>query len=132
VGNRLAWVAITAIAAAWFLRRRVDVVEVRGSSMAPVLVPGDRLLVVRSGPRPGRIVLANDPREPRRELIKRVGRVDRAGVWLVGDDPSSSTDARAFGHVPAASVRWRAVARYWPLRRAGRLGSARVWASDSF
>jgi nickel-type superoxide dismutase maturation protease len=108
-----------AFLAALVVRRSLDVVEVRGRSMAPTLLPGDRLLVVRAAPRPGRIVLARDPREPERELIKRVERIDPAGAWLVGDDPAFSTDARAFGHVPAASARWRAVVRYWPPGRVG-------------
>jgi nickel-type superoxide dismutase maturation protease len=110
---------LVALVAAVIAHRILDVVEVRGRSMAPTLVPGDRLIVARAGPRPGRIVLARDPRDRNRELIKRVARVDGAGAWLVGDDPASSTDARTFGHVPVASIRWRAVVRYWPPRRVG-------------
>ena len=43
--------------------------------MAPSLLPGDRLLVVRlrRPPRTGEVVLAPDPRVLPRELIKRVG-----------------------------------------------------------
>ena len=100
-------------------RRWLDVVEVRGRSMAPTLAPGDRLLVLRAGPRPGDVALATDPREPGRELIKRVARVDELGVELRGDNPLASTDARVFGTLPAADVRWRAVARYWPPARIG-------------
>ena len=50
---------------------------------------------------------------------KRVARIDPSGVHLRGDNPAASTDARAFGPVPAASVKWRAVLRYWPLDRIG-------------
>lgn len=109
------------LAAALAAARRVDVVEVRGRSMAPALLPGDRLLVVRAArpPRPGEVVLAADPRDSRRELIKRVGSVDAFGVALRGDNPALSTDARTFGSVPAAAVRWRAVLRYWPRSRFG-------------
>ncbi|MDQ5840998.1 MAG: S26 family signal peptidase, partial [Chloroflexota bacterium] len=62
-------------------RRWLDVVEVRGGSMAPSLLPGDRLLVESHSyqgrpPRRGEVVLAADPREPDRELIKRVVSVD--------------------------------------------------------
>ena len=99
-------------------RRSFDVVEVRGRSMVPTLLPGDRLLVARTtAPRPGQIVLAADPRDARRELIKRVVRIDADGVELRGDDPMASTDARTFGRMPLASIRWRAVLRYWPARR---------------
>jgi nickel-type superoxide dismutase maturation protease len=112
---------LVAVLAAWLLLRdRLDVVEVRGRSMLPALRPGDRLLVVRTDvTRPGDIVLARDPRDPRRELIKRVATVDAAGVTVRGDNPDESTDARAFGALPPASVRWRAVARYWPPDRTG-------------
>ncbi len=95
--------------------------------MAPALLAGDRLLVERRtfegrAPFVGEVVLAPDPREPSRELIKRVAAVDlEAGVAeLRGDAPEASTDSRVFGAVPLASIRWRAVARYWPLPRAGR------------
>jgi nickel-type superoxide dismutase maturation protease len=109
-------------------RRWLDVVEVRGGSMAPSLLPGDRLLVESHSyrghpPRRGEVVLARDPREPERELIKRVAAVDRAAASaeLRGDAPAASTDSREFGAVPLSAIRWRAVFRYWPPRRAGRL-----------
>lgn len=109
-------------------RRWLDVVEVRGGSMAPSLLPGDRLLVESHSyqgraPRPGEVVLAADPRRPERELIKRVASIDDAAssAELRGDAPEASTDSRAFGAVPLSAIRWRAVFRYWPPQRAGRL-----------
>lgn len=105
-------------------RRWLDVVEVRGRSMSPTLLPGDRLLVVRARPRPGDVVLAPDPRTPARELVKRVDWIGPSGVHLRGDNPAASTDARAFGALPAEDVAWRAVARYWPLDRPGPIPSA--------
>lgn len=113
--------ALGALAAA---RRFLDVVEVRGRSMAPTLLPGDRLLVARLPPRHGDVVIAPDPRQPARELVKRVAAVDAFGVTLRGDNPAASTDARAFGAVAPDEVRWRAVLRYWPIERAGALPSA--------
>jgi signal peptidase I len=112
-----------AVAAAGLVRGRIDVVEVRGRSMAPTLLPGDRLLVVRTGrpARRGEIVLAPDPREPGRELVKRVVVVDREWAVLHGDNPARSTDARTFGPVPADSLAWRVALRYWPRHRAGRV-----------
>ena len=113
-------------------RRWLDVVEVRGASMAPSLLPGDRLLVESHTyegrhPRPGEVVLAADPRERERELIKRVATVDdEAGsAELRGDAPAASTDSRDFGSVPLAAIRWRAVYRYWPPGRVGGLPSDR-------
>ncbi len=116
------------LAVAGAARRWVDVVEVQGGSMAPTLRAGDWLVIERRtyerrAPRVGEVVLARDPRDPSRELIKRVAAVDvEAGtVELRGDAPDASTDSRDFGAVPTASVRWRAVARYWPVDRLGRL-----------
>lgn len=116
------------IAAGAAARRWLDVVEVRGGSMAPSLLPGDRLLVESRSyltriPRPGEVVLAADPRRGDRELIKRVAAVDEKSdaVDLRGDAPEASTDSREFGAVPLSTVRWRAAFRYWPPERAGRL-----------
>jgi len=123
-------VSVAALAAVVPLARRwLDVVEVRGRSMEPTLRPGDRLLVERvtfrvRRPRSGDLVLAPDPRQPTRELIKRVAAASRSGVSLRGDNPVASTDARTIGLVPRSAVRWRALARYWPLERAGPLGRA--------
>jgi len=96
--------------------------------MSPALRAGDRLLVEartyrRRLPRVGEVVVASDPREPKRELIKRVIAVDaeRLLVELRGDAPEASTDSRVFGPLPVAEVRWRVVGRYWPRPRFGRL-----------
>ena len=116
------------VAAVAFARRWLDVVEVQGGSMAPTLLPGEWLLVerrtyARRPPRVGEIVLAADPRDPTRELIKRVAALDgETGlVELVGDAPDASTDSRAFGALPVTSIRWRVIGRYYPLPRLGRL-----------
>lgn len=111
--------------AAWAAARRwLDAVEVRGRSMAPTLLPGDRLLVesstyARRIPRLGELVLAPDPRQPARELVKRVAAIDAAAgmLELRGDAARASTDSRVFGTVPIAAVRWRVLVRYWPLPR---------------
>lgn len=123
VAGIAAGAAATTAASRW-----LDVVEVHGRSMAPCLHPGDRLIVearsyARRAPRAGEVVLAADPRDPGRELVKRVAAVDSgAGTAdLRGDAPDASTDSRAFGAVPLASIRWRAAYRYWPPARAGRL-----------
>jgi nickel-type superoxide dismutase maturation protease len=120
--------AAVGIAAGAAAARWLDVVEVQGSSMAPALLPGDRLLVESRSyrgrlPRPGEVVLASDPRQSERELIKRVVAVDEvaAAAELRGDAPDESTDSREFGAVSISSIRWRAAFRYWPRERIGRL-----------
>jgi nickel-type superoxide dismutase maturation protease len=126
IGRVLVW-SLVAILAGLVLRRRLDVVEVRGRSMAPALLPGDRLLVARLGPpRVGDVVLAADPRDPQRELIKRVSALHVGGVTLRGDNPLQSTDARTFGALPPTSVGWRVVGRYWPADRIGRVPTSAV------
>ena len=115
----LALAAGLAVAAA----RWTDAVAVRGSSMAPTLLPGELLLVERwtfsrRSPRSGDVVLASDPRQPSRELIKRVASVVDGRVELRGDG-ADSTDSRSFGTVAVSGVEWRVALRYWPLNRFG-------------
>ena len=105
--------------------------------MSPALQPGDRLLVWKTRPAraggdqpggilpgdiaPGDIVVARDPRQQERVLVKRAGTVAPDGVSLLGDDPAESTDSRQFGPVPFSAVIGRAVYRYAPPARSGRL-----------
>jgi len=117
IGRVLAWALLAFLTG--LALRRLDVVEVRGRSMAPALLPGDRLLVARLGPpRVGDVVLAADPRDPRRELIKRVTALD-GGVTVRGDNRPQSTDARTFGALPPSTVQWRVIGRFWPADRIG-------------
>jgi nickel-type superoxide dismutase maturation protease len=100
-------------------------VEVAGTSMAPALLPGDRLLVRRTRRlRVGDLAVVVDPRAPARVLVKRVAAVSAAGVDVRGDNAAASTDSLAFGVVPRRLVRGRAWYRYAPAPRAGRLRRA--------
>ena len=118
----LATIGAAAVAGGrWF-----DMVEVRGHSMAPALLPGDRLLVEalsyrRRTPHSGEIVLAADPRGRSRELVKRIGLVDASSgsAELIGDAPEASTDSRTFGPVELGELRWRVAFRCWPPGRIG-------------
>lgn len=108
--------AAVALAVAAHLR-----VEVAGTSMAPALAPGDRL-VVRRRPRRlavGALVVVADPRDPGRLVVKRVAALGAGGVTVLGDNPAASTDSRTFGPLPRAAVRGRVVYRYAPADRAG-------------
>ena len=112
------------------LRRRFIRYEISGESMLPTLRPGDFVIVDRRPhkdwrPSRGDIVLARDPRERERTLVKRVSRCEEGDAWLLGDNPDSSTDSRTFGALPReyilGEVRWR----YWPLNSGPRLARRR-------
>ena len=76
--------------------------------MAPTYLSGQRLTAVRRWRpvRVGDVVVVQDPREPRRWLLKRC--VTKAGRWLDlrGDNAGGSTDSRVFGTVHSRGVRW--------------------------
>jgi signal peptidase I len=115
-------------------------VSVEGPSMEPSLRGGDRLLVLRR-PRPtaGDIVALEDPgtgtgtgtvaplerprqtRRPPRLIVKRVVSVAGDTVVVWGDNLASSTDSRVFGPVDRSAIVGRAVYRYFPPERSGRL-----------
>jgi nickel-type superoxide dismutase maturation protease len=100
-------------------------VVVAGDSMLPTLEPGDRLVVLRFGHRPGLrlgdLVTLPDPKAvgPRRVLVKRIGALAPSGVEVAGDNPGASTDSRSFGPVPLPSITGKVLYRYGPSDRAG-------------
>jgi nickel-type superoxide dismutase maturation protease len=110
-----------ATALALSVRRRFLRYEVRGESMQPALDPGDYVVVDRTAyrrrlPRRGHVVLARDPRDPEREVVKRVDRTDLHGdIWLTGDNPEASTASETFGPVRRDALIGRVRWRYWPL-----------------
>ncbi len=112
----------------WILARgcavavtRLDRVTVTGLSMAPTLLPGDRLLVLRTWRvRVGDVAVVRDPRDPSLEVVKRVVGLDRDGaVEVRGDHAAASTDSRTYGPVPRALLVGRAIYRYAPPTRTG-------------
>jgi nickel-type superoxide dismutase maturation protease len=92
-------------------------IAVEGDSMAPTLLPGDRLLVwpVRRV-RPGQVVAV---RHDGRLLVKRVAAVGNLGVEVRGDNPTRSTDSRTFGALPRRAVVGQVLYRYAPSDRSG-------------
>jgi len=100
------------------LSRVVRLVVVDGRSMEPALQPGDRLVVLPLRARVGDVVAAE---RGGRVLVKRVASIDGDDVVLLGDNASASTDSRTFGPVPRSTLLGRAVYRYAPRHRAGRV-----------
>ena len=117
-----------AVACVWAVRRLVSRVTVDGDSMSPALVPGDRLLILRSHSlASGDVVAVRDPRDPTRLLVKRVVVIDPRSrlVSVEGDNRAASTDSRVFGPVPIAAIVGKAVYRYAPPTRAGPVANNR-------
>lgn len=107
---------------------RLDRVTVTGTSMAPALLPGDRVLILRTRRvRVGDAVVFRDPRHPSREVVKRVVALGPGGmIEARGDHAAASTDSRTFGPVPRALVVGRVIYRYAPTARAGRMRRQRI------
>ena len=72
--------------------------------MQPTLEHGDRVLVRRLGrkasPRLGAVVVTWHPQRSKLRLIKRLKSIEETGLWLLGDNPTESTDSRQLGAVP--------------------------------
>ena len=100
----------------WLIGRRSRF-RVEGDSMLPVYAGGDQVLVnphawKHNPPEPREIVLLEHPREPGLCLIKRISHIDQQGrFFVVGDNPSHSTDSRDFGPVEATCLLGKVVGK---------------------
>jgi nickel-type superoxide dismutase maturation protease len=95
---------------------------VAGRSMEPAILPGDRLLYLRTrSALAGDVVVVDDPTHPGRLVVKRVTKASEGTFELRGDNSVASTDSRDYGPVPMRYVQGRAIYRYFPSGRAGRL-----------
>ena len=130
LGSGVGWALARA---GWPLARFV----VADTSMAPALLPGDRLLVLRWGrARDGAVVVTRDPEDRVGYLVKRVeARVLENGggpatYRLVGDNRVLSRDSRAFGLVPATLIIGTVLWRYLPGNRRGFLRPPNGYDAD--
>ncbi|MCC7362866.1 MAG: S26 family signal peptidase [Dehalococcoidia bacterium] len=119
----LAVLAITIELAAFLVWAKYRFIryEVSGQSMYPAYRHGDWLIADRHAyrrrlPAPSHAVIAPDPTDPTRTLLKRVVRIDlHRQAWLEGDNAAHSRDSRHFGPIPVESIIARARWRYWPV-----------------
>lgn len=74
----------------------IGLYRVTGESMYPTYRDGDILLGWRwFNPRPKQVVVASLDRM----VVKRISKIDKGGVWLLGDNAEFSTDSRSYGGV---------------------------------
>ncbi|WP_084259382.1 S26 family signal peptidase [Microtetraspora malaysiensis] len=118
--------AAIALGLVW-VRRRMLVAQVVGTSMMPTYFDGDRLLAVRCGAvRVRQVVVVRNPHVPRSSLlVKRVaavagglvppgvaGNVVPPGhLAVLGDNPDQSMDSRQLGFIPVHHVVARVLLR---------------------
>lgn len=81
---------------------------VRGESMRPTLLPGQKVLVNKFSffivnPKPGDIVVVKNP-DDGRLVIKRVDKIEKGKYFVLGDNPKKSTDSRSFGAVVKKAI----------------------------
>ena len=94
---------------------------VRGRSMRPTLLDGDRLLVraVRPGdpaPAPGTLVVVRPP-GGRPESVKRLLCREPEGWWVERDSPTDGVDSWSVGAIAEPDLLGVVLARIWPRPR---------------
>ncbi len=94
--------------------------RIAGRSMLPLLPEGALVVAIpvtaTTVLKVGDVIAARRPDRPQVELIKRISEIRDSGTYFVlGDNPSESTDSRHFGVVTHEQVTARVRWRYWPL-----------------
>ena len=91
---------------------RYGMAVVSGLSMIPTLAPGERLLVRHDGPMVlGDLVIF---KRDNQYDIKRLIRIETAGIFAHGDNDLVSTDSRSYGLIPFDDVLGTVIYRLWP------------------
>jgi hypothetical protein len=88
-------------------------VVVRGRSMSPTLLDGDRLLVrYGAAPRPGRLAVVRFADGV--VAVKRLDHLSSGGWWVSRDNALEGRDSWAGGAIAEGGVLALVVARLWP------------------
>jgi phage repressor protein C with HTH and peptisase S24 domain len=84
--------------------------RIAGNSMLPRFLPGQLVIGIRRFGRlkPGQVVIIE---HEGKEKIKRVDKVDRDEIYVLGDHPEASTDSRHFCWLPLRSAKALVI---WP------------------
>lgn len=94
---------------------RRKLIRVSGDSMTPTYQEGVLLIMDtnyynKKLPVKGDVIVLSHPFQQERPLIKRIDGIEEDGqLFVVGDNPSSSTDSRAFGSIPMKLVQGKVV-----------------------
>ena len=98
------------------MRTRFGLAVVRGRSMQPTLLEGDRLLVRHGGvPRVGRLAVVRLPDGT--VAVKRVTRREPGGWWVERDNRAEGVDSWTVGAIGDRDLVATVVCRLWPPRR---------------
>lgn len=94
-------------------------IAVSGNSMSPTYNDGDWLLFKQMEVKAndlhrvvGKVVVIERESYPGIHYIKRVTRVDDAGIWVEGDNTNASTDSRRWGALTPTEVVGVVLLRY--------------------
>lgn len=91
-------------------------IAIAGASMEPALRSGQWWLVRRTTDvRPGQMIVFWHPIRTDLLTVKRVDHRQKAGWWVLGDNPAASDDSRYFGAIEPEQVVGRLVLRYRPM-----------------
>lgn len=89
----------------FYLRR------IMGGSMEPAFKPGQIVVAVRARrPKVGCVIII---RQNGLEKIKRLAKVRKGEIYVLGDNPANSTDSRSLGWLPQTVIQARVI---WPRR----------------
>jgi phage repressor protein C with HTH and peptisase S24 domain len=81
--------------------------RVVGDSMYPAVKSGSLVFFLKAPSYAvGMIVIAV---QSKREVIKRITRIDAGKFWLEGDNSEASSDSRVYGHVKRSDIKARLV-----------------------